>query len=125
MTLRQGDSEMMVVRAKKDLRAAVERWRRNGLTVGFTPTMGALHAGHLSLVKKSREIADRTAASIFLNPMQFAPHEDYKSYPRSAERDLELLQETGCDLAYLPSAEEMYPPDFQTSVTVESISQGL
>lgn len=87
--------------------------------------MGALHEGHLSLVRRSIALGAQTVASIFVNPAQFAPHEDFGSYPRQEARDLELLQKAGCRLAYIPSSEEMYPDGFQTSVSVSEISQGL
>jgi pantoate--beta-alanine ligase len=87
--------------------------------------MGALHEGHLSLVRRSHGLAARTVASIFVNPAQFAPTEDFGAYPRQEAHDLELLQKAGCHLAFIPSAEEMYPEGFQTSVAVGTVAQGL
>lgn len=119
------DSQMGVVKTVKALRARVEAWRSAGHTVGLVPTMGALHEGHLSLIKRSNAQATRTIATIFVNPAQFAPHEDFGAYPRQEARDLEMLQAAGCHLAYIPEREEMYPQGFQTSVAVGDIAQGL
>lgn len=119
------DSHMGVARSIKALRARVDAWRAAGLTVGFVPTMGALHEGHLSLLRKAAQLADRTIASIFVNPTQFAPHEDFDAYPRDEATDLQKLQAAGCSLAYAPTPEQMYPPGFQTSIRVEHVSQGL
>lgn len=119
------DSQIGVVRSIKALRARIDGWRAAGETVGLAPTMGALHEGHLSLIRRSNSLVRRTVASIFVNPSQFAPHEDFGSYPRQEANDLDLLQKAGCHLAFIPSAEEMYPDGFQTSVAVSQVSQGL
>lgn len=119
------DSTMGVVQTKQALRARMAAWRADGLSVALIPTMGALHEGHLSLVRHGHAFADRTVASIFVNPTQFAPGEDLATYPRDERRDLDLLEAEGCDLAYLPEPGEIYPDGFQTSVAVEKFSTGL
>jgi pantoate--beta-alanine ligase len=119
------DSQMGVARTVKALRARIDGWRSSGLTVGLVPTMGALHDGHLALIRQSNQHAARTVASIFVNPAQFAPTEDFGAYPRQEGADLELLQKAGCHLAFVPAAEEMYPDGFQTSVAVSGVSRGL
>ena len=125
MSTANADSSIGVARSVANLRSRVGVWRENRETIALVPTMGALHQGHLSLVAKARAIADRTVASIFVNPKQFAAHEDLDTYPRDEARDLELLQNAGCDLAFIPSPEQMYPDGFQTSVSVAEVSQGL
>ncbi len=103
---------MRLVRTAEDLRAHVKRWKKDGERVGFVPTMGALHEGHLSLVKLARSAgagADRVVASVFVNPTQFGPTEDFTRYPRQPEKDGEMLAGAGCDLLFLPEMETMYP----------------
>ena len=106
-----------------EVRAA--RWQNPNETWGFVPTMGYLHEGHLSLVRQARQENDRIAASIYVNPTQFAPTEDLSSYPRDLERDLDLLRAEGVDLVFTPSDNVMYPPDFQTAVTLSKVTQPL
>src|ERR1700759_33388 len=115
-------SALPVVRTVSNLRAEVAAWRREGLTVGLVPTMGALHEGHLSLVRRALEDADRVVASVFVNPTQFAPGEDFEAYPRAEARDSTLLASAGCDLLYAPSVDEMYPRGFATKVSVDGVS---
>lgn len=91
------------------LRARVSGWRREGLRVGFVPTMGNLHAGHYSLVMLARQHADRVVSSVFVNPTQFGPNEDYTRYPRTPEADTSGLEGAGCDVLWLPTVESMYP----------------
>ncbi|HEX5379661.1 MAG TPA: pantoate--beta-alanine ligase [Phenylobacterium sp.] len=117
--------ELAVVRTVADLRAQVRAWRRAGLTVGMVPTMGALHEGHLSLVRLAKARADRVVASIFVNPTQFGPNEDFDAYPRDEGRDSSLLAEAGCDLLFAPTVAEMYPPGASTTVTVAGVSEPL
>ena len=107
------------------LRARIAAWRRAGLRIGFVATMGALHEGHLSLVRKAHALADRVVVSIFLNPLQFAPSEDFASYPRDEAGDCAKLRAVGAHLVYLPSAEQMYPEGFATRVAVGGLSEGL
>jgi pantoate--beta-alanine ligase len=119
------DSPLPVARTVADLRRQVSAWRADGLRVGLVPTMGALHEGHLSLVRRALEDADRVIASLFVNPAQFAPHEDFDAYPRGEERDAALLAGAGCHLLYAPQASEIYPPGFATTVTVSGVSAPL
>ncbi len=107
------------------LREAVHSWRMADETVALVPTMGALHAGHLALVAAARTQALRVIVSIFVNPTQFGPSEDFGRYPRPLENDMELLREAGVDAAWLPAVEEMYPHGFDTVVHVAGPSAGL
>jgi pantoate--beta-alanine ligase len=111
-----------VVRTVAALRAEVAAWRAAGERIALVPTMGALHAGHLSLVRLARQRAQRVVASLFVNPTQFAPHEDFAAYPRDEARDAALLAAEGCDLLYAPTADEMYPDGFATTVSVGEVS---
>jgi pantoate--beta-alanine ligase len=104
---------------------AVAAWKREGEVVGFVPTMGALHAGHLSLLALARERADRVVASVFVNPTQFSPGEDFARYPRSPERDAAMLAGEGCDLLFLPAVETLYPPGHATFVEPQGAALGL
>ncbi len=115
----------MIVRSVPDLRRQVAVWRAEGSKVALVPTMGALHEGHLSLVKLGLRHADRVVASIFVNPAQFAPHEDFDAYPRGEGRDAALLGEAGCQLIFAPSVEDMYPAGFSTQVAVTGVSAPL
>lgn len=101
---------MLQVRTVVDLRRETTRWRQAGERIGFVPTMGALHEGHLSLVGIARQKADRIVASVFVNPTQFGPNEDFGRYPRQPEKDAEMLAAAGCDLLFLPDVDTMYPP---------------
>ena len=116
---------MRVVRTSSDLKEGLAPWRRAGERIGLVPTMGALHAGHMALVAAARGECRRVVATIFVNPKQFAPNEDLASYPRPEAADLEILQSAGVELAYLPTADEMYPPHFSTMVRVGGLSEGL
>jgi pantoate--beta-alanine ligase len=114
-----------IARTVRELRTHVARWRNQNLTVGFAPTMGALHDGHLELVRALQRRCDRTIASIFVNPKQFAAHEDLDRYPRNEAGDAALLAGVGCDLIYAPPREVMYPDGHSTSVSVAGISEPL
>lgn len=114
-----------VVRTVAEVRAVVRDWKRQGLTVGMVPTMGALHEGHLTLVREAAQRADRVVASNFVNPTQFAPHEDLSRYPRRQEEDARLLAGAGCHLMFAPAADEMYPEQFATSIAVAGPALGL
>lgn len=122
---------MIITQTIRDVRRQVSEWRTNGRTVGLVPTMGALHAGHLSLLDRSGRDCDRTIATIFVNPLQFGPNEDFKTYPRPFERDVELLRERGCDLLFAPRAADLFPDgagtleEFHTQVRVRRLGDGL
>lgn len=108
----------------EEVRLRVRAWRRAGERVALVPTMGALHEGHLALARRGREEADRVVVSIFVNPKQFAPHEDFSKYPRAAARDRELLSGLA-ELVFAPSPETMYPEGFCSTVSVTGPSQGF
>ena len=108
-----------------EMKAACRPMSRNGKALGFVPTMGALHEGHLSLVRASKARCDVTAVSIFVNPLQFGPAEDLDKYPRTMERDAALLEQLDADLLFTPGVEEMYPEGAQTYVLVEELSSRL
>ena len=114
-----------VTQTISEMRAQLGAWRREGASIGLVPTMGALHEGHLSLVRETGKRADKVVVSIFVNPAQFAPHEDFDTYPRALESDSAKLGATGCDLIFAPGAAEMYPRGFATSVAVTGPALGL
>ena len=113
------------VRTIKSLRAQMNDWRLSEQKTALVPTMGSLHDGHLSLVKLAKKKADRVVVSIFVNPTQFAPNEDFDTYPREEKRDRDKLQNLETDLIFAPSRKQMYAEDFSTRVTVDEISTGL
>lgn len=114
---------MIIAETIEQVRAA--RWADPTLSWGLVPTMGALHAGHLSLVRYAKAENDRVAATIFVNPTQFSPTEDLSAYPRQLEQDLEMLRGEGVDLVFTPTDTLMYPPHFQSYVTLEKVTQML
>ena len=114
-----------ILRTIADLRLQVAGWRRRGDTVGLVPTMGALHEGHLSLVRRSRAGTARTVVSIFVNPTQFGPHEDFTRYPRDLNGDAAKLATVGTDAIFAPDVAEMYPPGTSTEVAVGGLTEGL
>ncbi len=115
----------VLVKTISEMKKISKDLRRVGNSIGFVPTMGFLHEGHISLIKCSKTENDITVVSIFVNPKQFAPHEDLDKYPRDLERDLNICKEYGVDYVFFPSFEEMYPDNFQTYVVVESLTRGL
>ncbi len=115
----------VTVRSVGALRAQTGQWRETGATVALVPTMGALHDGHLSLVHKANELADRVVVSIFVNPRQFGPGEDYAAYPRDEAVDAENLAAVGADALYAPTVAEMYPDGFATTVHVGGLTDDL
>jgi pantoate--beta-alanine ligase len=116
---------MVLTHRPPTVRRVVAGWRRRGRRVAFVPTMGAIHAGHLSLVARARRHADRVVASVFVNPLQFGPREDYRRYPRPARRDRALLRRAGVDLLWEPRAAEFYPPGHRTRVRVVGLGDVL
>ncbi|MGQ0620010.1 MAG: pantoate--beta-alanine ligase [Panacagrimonas sp.] len=118
---------MRTVHSVRELREQVSEWRRAGRRVGFVPTMGNLHAGHLQLVTRARESADQVIASVFVNPLQFGPNEDFDRYPRTLAEDAIRLESVQCDLLYAPSVAEMYPRGREnlTLVRVPGVSEML
>ena len=116
---------MEVVRTIADLRQRISSWRVEGQTVSLVPTMGALHDGHLSLIKIAQEKCDRVVASIFVNPKQFLPNEDFEKYPRNEDSDIEKLVELGTDLLFSPNASEMYRADASTAVVISQLTDCL
>jgi pantoate--beta-alanine ligase len=117
--------KLQIVRTVADLRAAVSQYRRAGASIGLVPTMGALHDGHLTLVRSAKLDNARVIATIFVNPKQFGPTEDLSRYPRDEAADVAMLREVGADLLFAPDLGEMYPEGFSTSVSVGGISQHL
>jgi pantoate--beta-alanine ligase len=107
---------MKTLRSPRQMRRAAEAWRRQGLSIGVVPTMGALHAGHASLIARSAAENDRTVVTIFVNPLQFGPREDFRRYPRAFARDAALCRRAGAAAVFAPSAAGLYPPGFQTGV---------
>jgi pantoate--beta-alanine ligase len=118
-------TEPRVIRSCAELQAWSDETRATGRRIALVPTMGALHEGHLSLVQAGYRIADRVVVSIFVNPTQFGPTEDFARYPRDLARDLESLRKVGTDVVFTPSVEEIYPPGDATWVTVERLTTGL
>lgn len=116
---------MQTARTLVELRTLVNGWRAAGQRVALVPTMGALHAGHLRLVEEARRQADRVVVSIFVNPTQFGPNEDFSRYPRQEDADALLLAEAHCDVLWLPDVATMYPQGFATTVSVSGVSEGL
>lgn len=116
---------MKVVKKIDELRNVIKQEKIKGNKIGFVPTMGYLHDGHLSLIKKSKEDNDVTVCSIFVNPTQFGPGEDLDKYPRDIERDMKLLKENKCDILFYPDVKEMYPNGFYTKVTLSILTDKL
>src|SRR5947209_17774 len=114
-----------IVRSVAALRARTGEWRRRGETVGLVPTMGALPEVHLALVRRARSLCDHAVATIFVNPTQFGPNEDFARYPRDEAADARQLEAAGCELLFAPDVGEMYPPGFSTTITVGAVAEGL
>lgn len=114
-----------IAKTVDEVRKTVAKWRSNGETVGLVPTMGYLHAGHQSLIKKSVEQNDHTVVSVFVNPIQFGPNEDLEAYPRDLDRDAELCETTGAELIFNPEPEEMYKDGFVSFVDMNGLTNHL
>lgn len=123
MTL--GEDTLMTLRDVESLRQRVHSWRKAGLSVAVVPTMGALHRGHIHLMERAQAIADRVIATIFVNPTQFGPNEDFASYPRQEARDLEMLEKAHVHALFAPTPGVMYPPGFATSIHVGGLTDVL
>lgn len=121
----QQTTTLQIVTTIVDTRAALHAVRQRGCTVALVPTMGALHAGHISLVRAARAACDVVVVSIFVNPTQFGPNEDFAKYPRTIEADCAALEREGVELVFAPAAEEMYPQGASTYVDVEGVSERL
>lgn len=117
--------KMKIVKTADEVRTEVNKWRSEGMTVGLVPTMGYLHEGHQSLIKRSVCDNDKTVVSIFVNPMQFGPAEDLESYPRDLDKDAALCESTGADLIFNPEPSEMYPEGFCTYVNMTGLPDAL
>jgi pantoate--beta-alanine ligase len=116
---------MEIIVQTKEMQQRAEQQRRQGMTIAFVPTMGFLHEGHLSLMREGRKRGDCLVTSIFVNPTQFGPTEDFAQYPRDMRRDLQLIQGVGVDICFTPTVAEIYPDGFQTYVEVERVTQNL
>nr|WP_319219055.1 pantoate--beta-alanine ligase [uncultured Trichococcus sp.] len=116
---------MKIAATVEEIRSAVKAWKKEGLSVGFVPTMGYLHEGHQSLMQKAVSENDRVVVSIFVNPMQFGPSEDLESYPRNLEKDAALCEANGVDLIFHPEPKEMYQPDFSSFVDMHGLTDSL
>lgn len=114
-----------IVRSLAQMRALIRRWKSHGETIGVVPTMGALHEGHLSLVRAARERCDRVIVTLFVNPRQFNSPEDFARYPRTEETDAELLGPLAVDALFVPEGAEVYPPDHATTISVTGVSEPL
>ena len=123
--LTEGQFSVQTIRQLPALREALDQFRAAGEQIALVPTMGALHAGHLALVEQAKRPGTRVVASIFVNPKQFGPGEDLSRYPRKETADLRLLTAAGCDVAWVPDAEAMYPANFATTVSVSGLTEVL
>ncbi len=116
---------MEIIKTISEVRRITAAWKQEGLSIGFVPTMGYLHEGHQSLIERAASENDRVVASVFVNPLQFGPTEDFSSYPRDLERDMAVCGSAGAHMIFHPEAGEMYFPDFCTYVDMDSLTEGL
>ena len=114
---------MIICRSKAEIQSALREARGAGARIAAVPTMGALHGGHLSLIDTAKTLADRTVATIFVNPLQFGPNEDFDTYPRTIDEDLRMLEARGCDLVFAPPGNELIASDFSTTVSVAGVGE--
>lgn len=114
---------LKVIRSAKQMKQLAAKFKAQGKSIGVVPTMGALHEGHLSLIRLARENNDVVVVTIFVNPMQFGPQEDFKRYPRAFAKDVKLSREAGADFVFAPNAKAIYPPGFQTAIEVQVLGQ--
>lgn len=124
-TQKSGEGLMETLTSPERMRALAREFRAQGERIGYVPTMGALHEGHLSLIRRSKQLATRTVVSLFVNPTQFGPSEDFRKYPRNPERDAELARLAGADVLYAPRVGDVYPPGYRTYVAVEGLGTTL
>lgn len=125
MGTNNGGVKMNIIRSVDEMKVLIKDIKRSGKTIGFVPTMGYLHDGHISLVKRARSENDVVVVSVFVNPTQFGPNEDFDSYPRDEERDANLCKEAGCDILFMPTKEDMYRQNYSTYVEVQGLTEGL
>ncbi len=117
--------EMKIIQSPEEMQRQAISWKHEGLKIALVPTMGCLHAGHLSLMRKAVQSADRVIVSLFVNPMQFGPNEDFDAYPRQFQADCDLSKNEGVHVIFCPDAKKMYPEGFQTAVSVKTLAQGM
>ena len=116
---------MEIIRTVADMKARAAAWKAEGLSIGLVPTMGSLHEGHESLMDAAREASDRVVVSVFVNPIQFGPGEDYEAYPRDLERDARICERHGVDVVFRPEVDDMYAPAHNTFVVMETLTDSL
>ena len=116
---------MKIITTVAEMKAQVAEWKAEGLTIGLTPTMGALHEGHMSLMERAVKECDRVVTSVFVNPIQFGPNEDYDNYPRDLEHDAAIAESKGVNVVFHPEPEEMYPKNYNTYVVMETLTDTL
>ena len=118
-------SVLRVVQTVSEMQKIADEMRNDGIRIGLVPTMGCFHQGHLSLIRQIRRVSDRTVVSIFVNPIQFSPEEDYSAYPQDLGRDVSLVEKLGAELVFAPSEEEIYPDGYSTYIEVEKLTNQL
>ena len=116
---------MKIIKSPAEMQHQALVWKQEGLKIALVPTMGCLHAGHLSLMRRATDNADKVIVSLFVNPMQFGPNEDFAAYPRQFQADCDLAEKEGVHIIFCPDAKEMYPEGFQTTVSVKTLTQGM